>query len=64
MFASSKKGKGEQIVDHIPRQLSRKAWHFLRHGGQATCEVIGTRKQGSSTVYIPLRSKETVYKEA
>ena len=49
---------------HISHELSRKVWHFLRHRGQATCEVIGRRKQGNSTASVPLRSKMTAYKEA
>ena len=39
--------RGEQIVGHVPRELSSKAWHFLRHGGQSTCEVTGRRKRGN-----------------
>ena len=38
--------KGEVVVDHVPRELSRKIWHFLRHCGRATCEVTGRRKFG------------------
>ena len=39
--------KGEQIVRHVPREYSRKVWHFLRHGGTSTCEVTGRRKRGN-----------------
>jgi len=38
-------------------ELFRKVWHLLSHGGQATCEVIGRRKLGNSTVYVPLVTK-------
>jgi len=49
--------KGRQIIGQISHELSRKVWHFLRHGGQATCEVIWRRKRGNSTANVPLRSK-------
>ena len=26
---------GAVTVGHVPRDLSRKIWHFLRHGGKA-----------------------------
>ena len=25
--------KAETIVDHVPREISRTFWHFIRHGG-------------------------------
>ena len=34
-------------VGHVPRELSSKVYHFLRHGGRATCEVAGRRKRGN-----------------
>ena len=37
---------GAVTVGHVPRDLSRKIWHFLRHGGKATCEITGRRKFG------------------
>ena len=36
--------KRDEIIGHIPRELSREVWHFLRHGGRSACEVIGRRK--------------------
>ena len=37
----------EEIVGHIPREISRKIWHFLRHGGRSTCEITARRKRGN-----------------
>jgi len=34
-------------VGHVPREISRKFWHFLRHGGRSTCEITGRRKCGN-----------------
>ena len=31
-------------VGHLPREISRFAWHFMRHGGQITCRVTGGRR--------------------
>ena len=31
--------KGELIIGHVPRRLTRTVWHFLRHSGEVTCEV-------------------------
>ena len=36
--------KGDEIIGHVPRELSTEVWRFLRHGGRSTCEVIGRRK--------------------
>ena len=30
--------RGEQFVGHVSQELSRKVWHFLRHGGLAMCD--------------------------
>ena len=38
--------KGGAIVGHIPRELSRAYWYFIRHGGTISCEVTGSRKRG------------------
>jgi len=32
---------GEYCAGHIPRESSRVAWHFLRHGGEITCKITG-----------------------
>ena len=32
-------------VGHIPRELSRVAWQFLRRGGHMTCMVAGSRRR-------------------
>ena len=25
--------KRDEVIGHVPRELSREVWHFLRHGG-------------------------------
>ena len=37
--------RGDEIIDHVPRELSGEVWHLLRHGGRSSCEIIGRRKQ-------------------
>ena len=37
---------GDAVVGHVPRELSKILWNFLRRGGQGTCEVTGPRKHG------------------
>ena len=39
--------KDSITVGHIPREHSRVAWYFIRHGGEITCEVTGRRKRSS-----------------
>ena len=46
--------KRDEIRGHVPRELSREVWHFLRHGGRSTCEVIGRRK-GGNRLEVPCR---------
>ena len=36
------------IVGHIPRELSRAYWYFIRHGGAISCEVTGSRASAIS----------------
>ena len=60
-------GCEEKIAGHVPRELSRKVYHFLRHGGRATCEVIrwkGGKGLEVPYMYVPLSSKAIGYKEA
>ena len=38
--------KGDRVVGHFPKELSRAVWHFLSHGGSAHCKVTGHRKKG------------------
>ena len=37
--------RADVIVGHVPREISRTAWHFLQHGGRISCEVTGRRKR-------------------
>ena len=38
--------KAETIVGHVPREMSRTFWHFIRHGGSVGCEITGRRTLG------------------
>ena len=38
--------KDSIIVGHVPRELSRAYWYFIRHGGTMLCEVTGSRQRG------------------
>ena len=38
--------KGDCVVGHIPRSISRVAWFFMTHGGNITCRSTGKRKVG------------------
>ena len=37
--------QGEYAVGVIPRESSRVAWYFLRHGGEITCKMTGRRRR-------------------
>jgi len=39
--------QGDSAVGYIPRESSRVALYFLRHGGEITCEITG-RWRGSN----------------
>ena len=38
--------KDSAIVGHVPQELSRAYWYFIRHGGTISCEVTGSRQRG------------------
>lgn len=38
--------KGSVVVGHVPRNLSRTFYFFLRHGGSIECRITGHRKFG------------------
>ena len=38
--------KSSTIVGHVPREVSRIFWFFLRRNGRISCEVTGRRKHG------------------
>ena len=40
----------DEIIGHVPGELSREVGHFLRHRGRSMCEVTGRRKQGNGVV--------------
>ena len=35
----------DTVVGHMPRELSRIAWHFLQHNGHISCEIIFTGRR-------------------
>jgi len=37
---------GNNIVGHVPREVSRLVWYFIVHGGNVVCEITGHRKRG------------------
>ena len=40
--------KNEVTVGHVPREILKTSWHFIQHGGEMKCEVIGNRKHSST----------------
>ena len=38
--------KDNEIVGHVPRELSRVQYHFLKHSGEVSCVITGRRKYG------------------
>ena len=35
-----------EVVGHVPREVRRTFFSFLTHGGNISCEVIGSRRYG------------------
>ena len=35
----------QTTVGYLPREISRLAWHFMRHGGRITCRVTSGRRR-------------------
>ena len=31
-------------IGHIPREISKTAWHFIGHDGEITCRITGRRQ--------------------
>ena len=38
--------KDGSVVGHVPQELSRVLWFFLKHDGEVECEITGRRKRG------------------
>ena len=38
--------RGDEIVGHVPRELSRILYYFLKHSGEFSCVILGRRKHG------------------
>ena len=34
------------VVGHLPREIARIVWYFLKRGGLGWCEITGRRKKG------------------
>lgn len=50
----------QEVVGHLPREISAVAWHFLKHKGEITGEVMGRRKRSrlaQGGLEIPARLK-------
>ena len=58
--------KGDCIVGHVPRTISRVSWLFLRRGGHIICRVTGQRKHGDGLevpcIYVYFGSTRMVRK--
>ena len=37
--------KDDDVVGHVPREISKVAWFFIQHGGEVTCEITGRRQR-------------------
>ena len=37
--------KDDDVVGHVPREISKVAWFFIQHGGEITCEITGRRQR-------------------
>ena len=35
------------VVGHVPREISKVFWFFLKHNGKIMCEITGRRKCGN-----------------
>ena len=38
--------RGDEIVRHVPRELSGILYYFLKHSGEISCVISGRRKHG------------------
>lgn len=36
-----------EIVGHVPREISKIVWHFIKHGGAVNITVTGNRRHSS-----------------
>ena len=39
--------KGDLIMGHIPKELSRICWHFIARDGEITCKINGQRQRSA-----------------
>ena len=58
--------KGNDIVGHVPREVSRIIWHFIEHTGIVDCRVTGRRKHGKglevASIYCFLAKNSMIWK--
>lgn len=38
---------GIVTVGHIPREISKTCWHFIRRDGELSCQITGPRKRST-----------------
>lgn len=39
--------KDDVVVGHVPREMSKTVWNFLKHGGSLYCEVTDSKRRYS-----------------
>ena len=39
--------KGRTVVGHLPREVARSVFFFIKRGGTCKCEITGRRKKGN-----------------
>ena len=58
--------KDGEIVGHVPKEISKVFWYFLRRGGRVSCVISGRRKHGKGLevpcVYKCVGSKKMLEK--
>ena len=42
---SSTSSYSNDIIGHVPKEISRTCWFFLQHDGEIQCEVIGSKRR-------------------
>ncbi len=42
--------KDDVVVGHVPQEVTRVSYYFIRHGGQMKCQITGRRKLGKGLV--------------
>ena len=45
--------KDDDVVGHVPREISKVAWLFIQHGGEVTCEITSRRQRSGVLCLAP-----------